>query len=124
MPIAEVVDYADKKFIVLWCPGGDNRPYSSPKTMAKDNKERIFYIRKMSNTVEPSDDEVKDLFSLANKIPFDDRVNHQAEISDLNITLIQNYLKGQLHGVQMRLIFTLQNVLSEMKWISVFFRIC
>ena len=93
MPIAEVVDYADKKFIVLWCPGGDNRPYSSPKTMAKDNKERIFYIRKMSNTVEPSDDEVKDLFSLANKIPFDDRVNHQAEISDLNVTLIQNYLK-------------------------------
>ena len=97
MPIAEVVDYTDKKFIVLWCPGGDNRPYSSPKTMAKDNKERIYYIRKMSNTVEPSDDEVKDLFSLANKIPFDDRVNHQAEISDLNITLIQNYLKGQLH---------------------------
>ena len=93
MPIAEVVDYADKKFIVLWCPGGDNRPYSSPKTMAKDNKERIYYIRKMSNTVEPSDDEVKDLFSLANKIPFDDRVNHQAEISDLNVTLIQNYLK-------------------------------
>ena len=43
--------------------------------------------------VEPSDDEVKDLFSLANKTPFDDRVNHQAEITDLNITLIQNYLK-------------------------------
>src|SRR5699024_3987176 len=70
-----------------------NRPCSSPKTMAKDNKERIYYIRKMSNTVEPSDDEVKDLFSLANKIPFDDRVNHQADISDLNVTLIQNYLK-------------------------------
>ena len=61
--------------------------------MAKDNKERIHYIRKMSNTVEPSDDEVKDLFNLANRVPFDDRVNHQAEISDLNITLIQSYLK-------------------------------
>lgn len=53
---------ADKKFIVLWCPGGDTRPYSAPKTMAKDSKERIYYIRKMSNTVEPSVDEVKDLF--------------------------------------------------------------
>lgn len=62
MPIAEVVDYENKKFIVLWCPGGDSRPYSSPKTMVKDNKERIHYIRKMSNTVEPSDDEEKDLF--------------------------------------------------------------
>ncbi len=93
LPIVEVIDYENKKFIVLWCPGGDNRPYSSPKTMGKDNKERIHYIRKMSNTVEPSDDEVKDLFNLANRIPFDDRVNHQAEISDLNITLIQSYLK-------------------------------
>lgn len=93
MPIIEVADLADKIFIVLWCPGGDNRPYSSPKTMAKDCKERIHYIRKGSNTIEPSDDEEKDLFNLANRVPFDDRVNHQAEISDLNITLIQNYLK-------------------------------
>ena len=61
--------------------------------MAKNNKERIHYIRKASSTVEPSDDEEKDLFNLANRVPFDDRVNHQAEISDLNITLIQNYLK-------------------------------
>ena len=38
------------KFIVLWCPGGDSRPYSSPKMMAKDNKERIHYIRKKSKT--------------------------------------------------------------------------
>lgn len=30
--------------------------------MAKDNKERIHYIRKMSNTVEPSDDEERSYF--------------------------------------------------------------
>ncbi len=93
MPIVEIVEYQDKQFILLWCPGGDSRPYSSPKTMAKNNKERIHYICKASNTVEPSDDEEKDLFNLANRVPFDDRVNHQAEVSDLNITLIQNYLK-------------------------------
>ena len=92
-PIIGVETYQDKQFIVIWCPGGDNRPYSSPKTMEKDNKERIHYIRKASNTVEPSDDEEKDLFNLANRVPFDDRINHQAELSDLNITLIQNYLK-------------------------------
>ena len=93
MPIIGVETYQDKQFIILWCPGGDTRPYSSPKTMAKDNKAHIHYIRKASSTVEPSDDEEKDLFSLANRVPFDDRVNHQADISDLNITLIQNYLK-------------------------------
>lgn len=92
-PIIEVANYDKQKFIVLWCPGGDNRPYSSPKTMAKDNKERIHYIRKGSKTIQPSDEEEKDLFNLANRVPFDDRVNHHADISDLNITLIQNYLK-------------------------------
>ena len=92
-PIVEVVDYDERKFVVLWCPGGDNRPYSSPKTMAKDNKERIHFIRKGSSTVIPSMDEEKDLFALANRVPFDDRLNHHADISDLNITLVQNYLK-------------------------------
>ncbi len=92
-PIIGVERYQDKQFVVIWCPGGDGRPYSSPKTMGKDNKERIHYIRKASSTVEPSSDEEKDLFNLANRVPFDDRVNHQAEMSDLNITLVQNYLK-------------------------------
>lgn len=92
-PIISVEKYQGKYFIVIWCPGGDNRPYSSPKTMERNNKERIHYIRKASNTVAPSDDEEKGLFNLANRVPFDDRVNHQAEITDLNITLIQNYLR-------------------------------
>ncbi len=93
IPIVGVETYNEKHFIVIWCPGGDNRPYSSPKTMEKSNKERIHYIRKASSTVEPSDDEEKDLFNLANRVPFDDRVNHQAELADLNLNLIQNYLK-------------------------------
>ena len=87
MPIIGKETYQDKQFIVIWCPGGETRPYSSPKTMDKDNKERIHYIRKSSNSVMPTDDEEKDLFNLANRVPFDDRINHEAEISDLNITL-------------------------------------
>ena len=93
MPITEVADYKGKKYIVVWVPGGSVRPYSSPKTMAKGDKERIYYIRKMSSTIAPSQEETRDLFALANNIPFDDRVNHEAEITDLNITLIQSYLK-------------------------------
>ncbi|PWM35979.1 MAG: AAA family ATPase [Clostridiales bacterium] len=93
MPIVEVADYDGKKFIVIWAPGGNARPYSSPKTMARDNKERIYYIRKMSSTLAPSEEEKRDLYNLANNIPFDDRVNHEAELTDLNITLIQSYLK-------------------------------
>lgn len=75
------------------CRSPPLRPYSSPKNMARDNKERIYYIRKMASTVAPTEEEKRDLYNLANNIPFDDRVNHEANIEDLNITLIQNYLK-------------------------------
>ena len=61
--------------------------------MAKENKERYNFIRKGSVTAIPNDDELKDLFALANRTPFDDRVNHDAEISDINYTLVKAYLK-------------------------------
>ena len=37
--------------------------------------------------------EEKDLNNLANRIIFDDIVNHQTKLADLNITLIKNYIK-------------------------------
>ncbi len=92
-PIIGVDEIDDKSFIIIWCPGGDSRPYSSPKTMGKDSKERFCYIRKGSVTASPNDDELKDLFTLANRTPFDDRVNHEAELTDINYTLVKSYLK-------------------------------
>ena len=47
----------------------------------------------MASTIQPSEEELRDLYTLANNIPFDDRVNHQGELADLNITLIQQYLR-------------------------------
>lgn len=93
IPITEVVDYEGKKFIVVWAPGGGNRPYSSPKTMAKESKERVYWIRKMASTIMPTEAQKRELYDLANNVPFDDRVNHQATLEDLNITLIQQYLR-------------------------------
>lgn len=93
LPIVEVADYKGKKFIVIWAPGGYLRPYSSPKSMAKGEKERIYYIRKMASTIAPSEEEKRDLYNLANNVPFDDRINHEAHLTDLNLTLIQAYLK-------------------------------
>ena len=99
LPVVAPVDYdANTKLIVVWCPGGQVRPYKSPSHfMFKGGKvipstEQTYFIRKMNSTIKPSNEELNDLFSLANKVPFDDRVNHQAELSDLNITLIKSYL--------------------------------
>lgn len=61
LPIVEVANYKGKKFIVIWAPGGYLRPYSSPKSMSKGEKERVYYIRKMVSTITPSEEEKRDL---------------------------------------------------------------
>ena len=78
-------------------PGGYGRPYAAPKTMAKDDNERIYYIRKGSITAKPSEEEIKDLFSLSNRTPFDDQVNHTAELKDISFPLIKDYL-GEINS--------------------------
>lgn len=92
MPIVEVADYQGKTFIVLWCPGGSTRPYSAPKTIGTKS-ERVCWIRRLSSTVKPNLEEERDLYTLANNVPFDDRINHVAELNDLNIMFMKAYLR-------------------------------
>lgn len=93
MPITEVAEHEGRLFIAIWAPGGSQRPYSSPKTMGKKASERVYWIRKMASTISPTEAQKRDLYDLANNIPFDDRVNHEADISDLNLSLIKGFLK-------------------------------
>lgn len=92
MPITEVSSYEGKTFVVIWAPGGSQRPYSSPKSMGSKT-ERVHWIRKVASTIAPSHEEEIDLYNLANNVPFDDRINHEADISDLSLPLIKTYLK-------------------------------
>lgn len=93
IPITEVVQFKGKTFIIVWAPGGNLRPYSSPKETSGKPSQRVNWIRKMSSTIRPSAAEERELYMLANNIPFDDRINHEADLSDLNISLIKSYLK-------------------------------
>ncbi len=90
-PIAEPVDLQDKKILIIWVPGGANRPYSAPEKLSKESKQHL-YIRRYSTTKRASLEEERELISLANNIPFDDQINHSADIPDINLTLIQSHL--------------------------------
>ena len=100
IPVVEPVDYDENtKLLVIWCPGGPVRPYHCPteftyeRGKAKASKETTCWIRKMASTVKPSDQDLADLYVMANHVPFDDQICHQADMTDLNITLIRSYLK-------------------------------
>jgi ATP-dependent DNA helicase RecG len=82
-----------KPILVLWCPGGQTRPYKAPVSLAKGNREFAYYIRKGSATVRAKHEEEVELVSLAATVPFDDRVHHRASLNDLKLSLIQNFLR-------------------------------
>lgn len=93
VPISQPVKYDNKILLLIWCPGGYDRPYRCPKIPSKSNSEKIFYIRKLSSTIEASDLDINELMSLSHNIPYDDRINLNAELSDLKYPLIRNYLE-------------------------------
>lgn len=94
IPQAEPVYFDGKVLLLVWCPGGYERPYACPKTPDSKNSEKKYYIRKLSSTIEATNIDVKELISLSHNIPFDDRINPKAEMRDLKYPIIKNYLQN------------------------------
>lgn len=94
-PIVEPVVFEGVDLLVLWVPGGNERPYKAPVVIAKDARsDRACYIRKMASTVRATPAEERELYSLAGDIPFDDRINYRAAVEDVKRGLLEGYLKA------------------------------
>lgn len=87
----ETVD--DKSIVVLWVPGGPNRPYQVPEVITAREKRYFYYIRKYANSVKANLEEQQELITLANQVPFDDRPNTQATPDKISMLLLKDYLQ-------------------------------
>ena len=94
IPQIEPVYFDNKMLLLIWCPGGYERPYACPKNPDSKNSEKIYFVRKLSSTIEATDIDVKELMSLSHNIPFDDRINPRAEMDNLKYPIIKNYLQN------------------------------
>jgi ATP-dependent DNA helicase RecG len=88
----DVVDVDDHQIVVLWAPGGPNRPYQVPEKITAREKRYFYYIRKYANSVKANIEEQQELISLANQIPFDDRSNTQAKMENISMVLVKDHL--------------------------------
>jgi ATP-dependent DNA helicase RecG len=91
-PLAFPCQFQNKNILVLRSPGGQNRPYQAATSFDLKKLTWSYYIRKLSSTVKARGNDLNELLSLAQKIPFDDRFNQQASINDLELPLIQAFL--------------------------------
>ncbi len=90
-PIVEPVDFMGKKILILWCPGGSTRPYKCPESLKKGSQ-YFYYIRRFSLTVKPTREEEKELLSMSNQVPFDDRVNYRYTVNEFDLGAIRTFL--------------------------------
>ena len=91
-PLLQPYVLQGQHILVLWCPAGDNRPYTAPITQGK-GAQRQPYIRYGSRSIIAKDDNLRRLQELTARIPFDDRINGKATIDDLDLGLIQAFLQ-------------------------------
>ena len=76
-----------RNLVVLWAPGGQNRPYMAPKEVTAKHRVHHYYIRRYSSTVEAKGDDQRELLSLTATVPFDDRLCQKASVEDLRLPL-------------------------------------
>lgn len=95
VPVFQPFLVNEKHILVVFAPAGDNRPYKAPIRLNEKRTERAMYIKRGSKTVKVKDgsDDERRLIELTARIPFDDRINQTASLDDLNLRLIQSYLK-------------------------------
>ncbi|MNV09520.1 Divergent AAA domain protein [compost metagenome] len=92
-PVLSIEEVDGRKLIVLWAPGGQNRPYKAPAAVTAKHRSLHYYIRRYSSTVEAKGETEQELLSLAAKVPFDDRFHLGARVGDLSKPLMQTFLQ-------------------------------
>ena len=91
-PVMQPYMLQGKQILVLWSPAGDNRMYTAPVSLGA-GAAREPYVRIGSNSVVARGETLRQLQELTARIPFDDRINQQADIQELDLGIIQAYLQ-------------------------------
>ena len=92
IPQIEIVRYLDKNLLYLWCSAGDDGPYSAPADVFTKNKNKEYWIKPSSVKTIAKGSELSELFEKFNSVPFDDRVNRQAKITDIRRGFVEDFL--------------------------------
>lgn len=84
--------YQGKSILIVWAPGGDNRPYQAPKRGQSGG--RAYYVRQGSETVEATGATLTQLMEQAARIPYDDRRSLVATMEHISPLLVRRFLAG------------------------------
>ena len=87
--------------LYLWCSAGQNGPYKAPRDVyseknsdrKKVDKQMEYWIKPASLTTPAKDEELSELFDKFNSVPYDDRVNREAKITNIRRGYVEDFLR-------------------------------
>lgn len=88
-----VEEIDDRQIMVLWVPGSAHRPHEVPESVTAKLKVYHYYLRQYVSSVKGSATQKQELIALTNQVPFDDRANTQATLTDISLLWIKEYLR-------------------------------
>jgi ATP-dependent DNA helicase RecG len=91
-PVLFPAYHQDRTILVIWAPGGDNRPYQSPDDVNRKGPTMNYYVRQGPQSVEARGEILRQLMESAAKVPFDDRRNLEARVESLSPSLVRRFL--------------------------------
>ena len=98
IPVIEPAIVDGREVLVLWIPGGEDRPYKAPQKIytekGSEKSPKVYWIRKGSRTLKANHREEQELISLSRDVPYDDRINYHASVDDMRPALIADFLKN------------------------------
>jgi len=93
-PLFQPAVYEGRQILIIYAPGGDNRPYQAPDRTGARKVEKYYYIRSGSESVKATGEILNQLMQMTAKIPFDARryVDPKLTIDVISPTLVRNFL--------------------------------
>ena len=92
IPQMEIMRHQGKNLLYLWCSAGDDGPYSAPGDVLSKNRHKEYWIKPSSVKTIAKGSELSELFEKFNSVPFDDRINRQAKITDIRRGFVEDFL--------------------------------
>ena len=90
LPYIYVEKFQEKTILIIWAPAGDNRPYAA---YGKDSKNKKYWVRSGSCTVEAAGDLQRQLLEQTAKVPFDDWRSLEGKLENISYPLVRKYLQ-------------------------------
>jgi len=92
-PRLSIEEVDGQQILVLWVLGSSNRPHEAPEQVTAKQKVFHYYVRQYANSVRANPGQQQELIAMTNQVPFDDRPNTQATLSDISLLWISEYLR-------------------------------